>query len=32
MINVNRFFFNQDAEDPRLSDIYRMGEIHDYVE
>ena len=31
MINVNRFFFNQDAEDPRLSDIYRMGEIHDYT-
>lgn len=31
MINVNRFFFNQDSEDPRLTDIYRMGEIHDYT-
>lgn len=31
MIKVNRFFFNQDAEDPRLTDIYRMGEIHDYT-
>lgn len=31
IININRFFFNQDAEDPRLTDIYRMGEIHDYT-
>ena len=31
IINVNRFFFNQDSEDPRLNDIYRMGEIHDYT-
>lgn len=31
MINVNRFFFNQDSEDPRMTDIYRMGEIHDYT-
>uniref|UniRef100_UPI00405736B2 portal protein n=1 Tax=Alistipes sp. TaxID=1872444 RepID=UPI00405736B2 len=28
-ISINRFFFNQDAEDPRLDDIYRIGEIHD---
>lgn len=30
LVNINRFFFNQDAEDPRLTDIYRLGEIHDY--
>jgi hypothetical protein len=28
-VSINRFFFNQDAEDPRLEDIYRCGEIHD---
>lgn len=28
-VSINRFFFNQDAEDPRLEDIYRLGEIHD---
>lgn len=28
-ISINRFFFNQDAEDPRLNDICRCGEIHD---
>lgn len=31
VVNVNRFFFNQDAEDPRLTDIRRIGEIHDYT-
>ncbi len=31
VVNVNRFFFNQDSEDPRMTDIYRMGEIHDYT-
>ena len=31
IVNVNRFFFNQDAEDPRLTDIRRIGEIHDYT-
>lgn len=31
IVNVNRFFFNQDAEDPRLNDIRRIGEIHDYT-
>lgn len=31
VVNINRFFFNQDAEDPRLKDVYRMGEIHDYT-
>lgn len=29
-INVNRFFFNQDTEDPTLDDLCRCGEIHDY--
>lgn len=29
VVNVSRFFFNQDAEDPRLTDIRRIGEIHD---
>ncbi len=28
-ININRFFFNQDAESPKLDDVYRLGEIHD---
>lgn len=28
-VSINRFFFNQDAEDPRLDDICRCGEIHD---
>lgn len=31
LVNINRFFFNQDAEDPRLNDIRRIGEIHDYT-
>lgn len=30
IVNINRFFFNQDTEDPRLKDVYRLGEIHDY--
>ena len=29
-VNVNRFFFNQDAESPILDDVVRVGEIHDY--
>lgn len=28
-ININKFFFNQDAENPTLSDIHRVGELHD---
>lgn len=31
VVNVNRFFFNQDTEDPRMTDIRRLGEIHDYT-
>jgi hypothetical protein len=30
-VNINRVFFNQDAEEPTLDDIYRIGEIHDYT-
>lgn len=30
IVNINRFFFNQDTEDPRLKDVHRLGEIHDY--
>lgn len=29
MININRIFFNTDVRDPRLTDIYRIGEIKD---
>ena len=29
-VNINRFFFNQDAESPTLEDVERVGEIHDY--
>lgn len=29
-VNVNRFFFNQDAESPTMDDVVRVGEIHDY--
>lgn len=29
-VNINRFFFNQDAESPTLDDVVRIGEIHDY--
>ncbi len=28
-VNVNRFFFNTDAEDVRMNDITMLGEIHD---
>lgn len=31
IVNINRFFFNQDSEDPRMTDVCRMGEIHDYT-
>ena len=30
-VNINRFFFNQDAEKPDLDDVERVGEIHDYT-
>lgn len=30
-VNINRVFFNQDAEKPTLEDVYRIGEIHDYT-
>lgn len=28
-VNINKFFFNQDAENPTLSDVHRIGELHD---
>lgn len=31
LVNINRLFFNKDIEDPRLTDIRRIGEIHDYT-
>ena len=31
MVNTNRLFFNQDFEDPRLFDLRRIGEVHDYT-
>lgn len=31
LVNINRLFFNTDIEDPRLTDIRRIGEIHDYT-
>ena len=31
LVNINRLFFNKDIEDPRLNDIRRIGEIHDYT-
>lgn len=31
LVNINRLFFNTDLEDPRLTDIRRIGEIHDYT-
>ncbi len=31
LVNANRIFFNQDFEDPRLLDLRRVGEIHDYT-
>ena len=30
LVNPNRLFFNTDIEDPRLFDLRRIGEIHDY--
>lgn len=29
LVDINRVFWNQDAEDPRWTDIRRIGEIHD---
>lgn len=29
IVDINRVFWNQDAEDPRWTDIRRIGEIHD---
>lgn len=31
IVSVNRLFFNTDVEDPRLFDLRRIGEIHDYT-
>lgn len=31
MVGANRLFFNTDVEDPRLFDLRRIGEIHDYT-
>ena len=31
LVNINRLFFNTDIEDPRLTDIRRIGELHDYT-
>lgn len=31
LVNTNRFFCNPDFEDPRLNDVRRLGEIHDYT-
>ena len=31
LVGANRIFFNTDIEDPRLFDIRRIGEIHDYT-
>lgn len=31
LVNINRLFFNTDIEDPRLTDLRRIGEIHDYT-
>lgn len=30
-IGIERLFFNSDVEDPRMSDLCRIGEIHDYT-
>lgn len=30
LVNINRLFFNTDIEDPRLTDLGLIGEIHDY--
>lgn len=31
LVDINRVFWNQDAEDPRWTDIRRIGEIHDFT-
>jgi hypothetical protein len=31
LVDINRVFWNQDAEDPRWTDVRRVGEIHDYT-
>ena len=31
LVNINRLFFNADIEDPRQTDIRRIGELHDYT-
>lgn len=31
LVGANRLFFNTDIEDPRLFDLRRIGEIHDYT-
>lgn len=31
LVGANRLFFNTDLEDPRLFDLRRVGEIHDYT-
>ncbi|WP_300726184.1 hypothetical protein [uncultured Rikenella sp.] len=31
VVGANRLFFNTDIEDPRLFDLRRIGEIHDYT-
>ena len=31
LVGANRLFFNTDVEDPRLFDLRRVGEIHDYT-
>lgn len=30
VVGIGRLFFNTDIEDPRLDDLRRIGEIHDY--
>ncbi|MFI3321101.1 MAG: hypothetical protein R3Y50_01090 [Rikenellaceae bacterium] len=30
-VNINRFFYNSDAEDPRLLDVTLIGELHEYT-
>lgn len=31
LVNINRLFFNTDTEDPRMFDLRRIGEIHDFT-
>lgn len=31
LVGINRLFFNSDIEDPRMGDLRRIGEIHDYT-